>query len=158
MKHLLRSLAVLVLLSAQTAHARGPAGDYICTVEQKAGIGALHLEGSGPPRAFVANKPRTRFAIRISPPTAKERRYRMVERPYSGRDRDRHVWHTPNAVLHSAYLSADGEAFVAVEDQAFLQLSPVSSGSFHFYHAGFEYPGGVDANLSVRWGTCVLQK
>ena len=40
-------------------------GSYLCTVEQRAGIGATHLEGAGPPGAFVDEEPLARFMISI---------------------------------------------------------------------------------------------
>jgi hypothetical protein len=158
MKHYLGSAAFLVLICPHAAYGNALGGDYICTVPQKAGIEAVHVEGAASPRAFVAGDPATRFAIRITAPTTKDRQYRIVESPYSGPDRDRREYQTPNSVLHGAYVSNDGEAFTAVEDQAFLRVGSRTNRAIWFYHAGFEYPGGEDTNLSVRWGTCVLKQ
>jgi hypothetical protein len=83
--------------------------------------------------------------------------FTAIETPYSGADRDPCEWHTANSVLHSAYVSEDGQDFVATEDRAFLRITVLRDGALRFYHSGFDYPGGEDTNLSVRWGTCVLQ-
>ena len=149
------AFAVVVALTCTTGSAwSADARDYVCTVEQKAGIGAVHLEGAGAPEAFIAAETPTRFSMRI---TGEGQHFVAVETPYSGEGRDRYEWHTSNTVLHSAYDSDDGRDFVAVEDRAFLRLTTMPDGSLRFYHSGFEYPGGEDTNLSVRWGTCAAQ-
>ncbi len=146
------AFAVVATLACTTTPAlSAETRDYVCTVEQKAGIGAVHLEDAGAPEAFIETETPTRFSIRI---TGEGQHFVAIETPYSGADRDRYEWHTPNTVLHSAYESDDGRDFVAVEDQAFLRVTTMRDGSLRFYHSGFEYPGGVDTNLSVRWGTC----
>jgi len=147
------TLAVVVALACATSPAwSAETRDYVCTVEQKAGIGAVHLEGAGAPEAFIATETPTRFAMQI---TGEGQHFVAIETPYSGADRDRYEWHTSNTVLHSAYESDDGQDFVAVEDRAFLRITTMTDGSLRFYHSGFEYPGGEDTNLSVRWGVCV---
>ena len=85
-------------------------------------------------------------------------RFRLLEIQYDGPDRDDSVWHTENSVLHGEY-RGDGNLFVAFKDQAFFSFGKAtahknSDGDFEFYHSGFEYPGGEDTKLSVRWGRC----
>jgi hypothetical protein len=63
--------ALIVELIALVATAVGhlelsPAGDYLCTVGQKAGIAGIHLEGAGPPSAFAKVGPATKFKMRIT--------------------------------------------------------------------------------------------
>jgi hypothetical protein len=148
-------LAAVIALTCITGPAlSAETRDYVCTVEQKAGIGAVHLEGAGAPEAFIATETPTRFSMQI---TGEGQRFVAIETPYSGADRDRYEWHTPNTVLHSAYESDDGRDFVAVEDRAFLRITTMRDGSLRFYHSGFEYPGGEDTNLSVRGGICSVQ-
>jgi hypothetical protein len=151
MRPFLAFAAVLALTGITSPALSADVRDYVCTVEQKAGIGAVHLEGAGAPEAFIATETPTRFAMRI---TGEGQHFTAIETPYSGADRDRYEWHTSNTVLHSAYESDDGQDFVAVEDRAFLRVTAMTDGSLRFYHAGFEYPGGEDTNLSVRWGLC----
>lgn len=138
---------------AAVAHAGDRVGgDYVCSVREKAGIATLHLEDAPPPKAFT-DRGTKRFAIRLSKSTAGDKRFSIVEIVYEGPDRDTREYQTPNAVLHSEYVG-DGRDFAAVEDQGFLRLIPIDDTRFEFYHSGFEYPGGVDADLSVRWGAC----
>lgn len=155
---LARAFAVSLVLScsAVTPAFGETLRDYICAVEQKAGIGAAHLEGSGTPQAFVSRETPTRFGMRIT--REEGRGSHAAETSYAGPDRDPYEWQTANSVLHGAYSSDDGENFVATEDQAFLRILTARNGTLRFYHAGFEYPGGEDTNLSVRWGTCVLRR
>ena len=132
-------------------------GTYLCTVVEKAGLASQHREGAGPPKAINYDSPMTRFKIRISPINGQKMRFRMVEIQYDGADRDDAEWQTENSVLHSEY-RGDGNSFVASKDKAFLSLGKTlhknSDGDFEFYHAGFEYPGGEDTKLSMRWGRC----
>ena len=132
-------------------------GTYLCTVAEKAGIGSIHLVGSGPPAAFVREGPPTRFKMRIEPNRNRAKPYRLIEIPYEGSDRDQTTWEDENSVLHSAYLGNSTE-FYAVDGPAFLTLFGTppgnSDGDVGFYHAGFEHPRGEDTKLSVRWGRC----
>lgn len=142
-------VGVLVLVPA--ARAQAPeAGDYLCTVEQRAGISQLHLEDAGPPKAFIDDEPIVKFRIRVSPGPD----FVVSELPYTGPDANRRALHTDNAVLHSAYIG-DGSSFTAQDDSAFLTLSRnPDTGVVRFWHSGFEYPGGEDVNLTVRTGMC----
>lgn len=79
--------------------------------------------------------------------------FTVTELPYTGQGASQSVWQDENAVLHSIYLG-DGYMFTAKEDQAFLRIAEMENGRLWFYHAGFEYPGGEDVALSVRYGTC----
>ncbi len=134
-----------------------PAGIYLCTVLERAGIGSIHIEGSGPPEAFATKAPPTRFKIQIKPNRNRAKPYRAIEVAYDGPDRDQAEWEDANSVLHSVYLG-NGEDFYAVDGPAFLSLYRTypgnPDGDIGFYHSGFESPGGEDTNLSVRWGRC----
>lgn len=134
-----------------------PAGTYLCTVMSRAGIRSIHIEGSGPPKAFAADRDPTRFKMRITPNRNRTRPFRMVEIAYDGPDRDQAEWEDANSVLHSAYLG-NGTDFYAADRPAFMTLYRTrpghSDGDIAFYHSGFEYPGGEDENLAVRWGRC----
>ncbi|MES2001985.1 MAG: hypothetical protein V4444_06720 [Pseudomonadota bacterium] len=81
----------------------------------------------------------------------------MIEIAYEGPDRDRAEWEDKNSVLHSAYFG-NGTDFYAADRPAFMTLYRTrpghSDGDIAFYHSGFEYPGGEDENLAVRWGRC----
>lgn len=153
---LVRSLFAVVGLvmlpltaSAQTVEP----GNYLCTVDQRAGVGGNHLEGSGPPTGYLDKQPRIRFRISI----ARGPGFTVVELPYEGPDASGYVWQDDKAVLHSTYLG-DGYAFTAKDDQAFLRMATMVKGVVWFYHAGFEYAGGEDVALSVRYGTCEWEK
>ncbi len=146
-------IAVLSLLCglAPAVWAEPPEpGDYLCAVEQRAGISKLHLEDSGPPEAFIDPKPVVKFRMRIERGSG----FVVSELPYAGPDANRYEFHTDKAVLHSLYLG-DSSYFTAQEDWAFLTLyrNPQTK-VVHFWHSGFEYPGGEDTNLTVRTGTC----
>lgn len=152
---LLRAIAVCAALGsfASAAYADNiPAGAYLCTTEQKAGIAQENLEGADPPTAFTDIHPR-KFRIVISPP--KKSQYRVQETAYSGPDRDKTRWQTSNSVLHGAYLG-NGWKFTSSDNQAFLRLDIANpeSGWLWFYHAGFERTDAYHLNLSVRIGTC----
>jgi len=160
MRSLLASALVGVLVAsahaAQDPNTHLPHGEYICTVEQKAGIAAEEQEGADPPAAFV-DKRVTRFRIAVTPPQndpGPEVLFRVQEKPYRGPDRDPQTWQTKNAVLHSDY-RGDGRTFTATEGPAFLRLDVVGeAGWLMFYHAGFEHPDPDNIKLSVRSGTC----
>lgn len=149
-------VAASALLCANAYAQRPPpfAGTYLCTVAQKAGIGRIHTESSGEPEAFIAEAG-NRFRIQVA---AERGGHTVREIPYDGPDRDQAEWHTANSVLHSDYYGEDGEdsTISALQDQGFLRFGFIDrrTGSLWFYHAGFEYPGGEDTNLSVRYGTC----
>lgn len=135
-------------------------GQYLCTVAAKASIESLHLEDSGPPVAVAQNQLATRFKIRISEALSDgKNRLRLDEVPYNGADRDPSEWHTSNQVLHSSYLG-NGDSFHATgeDSEAFFTLRPTVhksvDGELAFHHSGFEWAGGEDQLLSVRWGRC----
>ena len=153
-----RLLVALVMSIVLTSPAAGqPAEEtYLCTVEQKAGIGGVHLEGSADPTAFVAEGVGNRFKIVMTRASESGTSLLYVkEIGYSGTDRDRTEWHTVNSVLHSVSIG-DGTDFRSSEDLGILRLTVTDPemGRLWFYHAGFEYPGGEDVNLSVRYGQC----
>lgn len=95
--------------------------------------------------------------MQITPIPKSVKKYRLTEIAYDGSDRDQAEWEDENSVLHGAYLG-DGGVFNADDGPAFLTLAhtrfPNSDGDLEFYHAGFEYAGGEDEHLSVRWGRC----
>ena len=147
---------------AQTASPINPetVGEYLCTVAEKASIESIHLEGSGPPSAVAERNLTTRFRIDISKvQIGGQQRLRLDELPFDGANRDSIEWHTANSVLHSSYLG-DGESFhTAQKDtEGFFVLGPTvhssADGDLSFYHSGFEWAGGEDTRLSVRWGRC----
>lgn len=155
----LATVAAAVTFCVSDALAEHPfVGRYICTVTQKAGIGATHLESAPGPRAFIVNAG-NRFRIGVS---AERDGFVVRELPYDGADRDQAEWHTPNSVLHSDYYGDAGEDdnISALTDQGFLRFdwADRATGALWFYHAGFEYPGGEDANLSVRFGRCERER
>lgn len=158
--HLKYAFAAWALMSfSAEAQTRPPfAGMYLCTVSQKAGIGRTHLENDPGPEAFVSPAG-NRFRIQV----VRERDGHTIrEIRYSGPDRDPAEWHTPNSVLHSDYFGVDGEddTIAALQDQGFLRFGYLNrqDGSLWFYHAGFEYPGGEDTVLSVRYGVCERER
>ena len=134
-------------------------GDYLCTVAEKASIESLHLEGAGPPKAFIDDTLPTRFKIRISLNKSTEHEFRLIELPYYHADRDPTEWHTSNSILHSTYIGNEG-SFLSTEKNAeaffvFEKTVHISDdGAYQFYHAGFEWRGSEDTNLSARWGRC----
>lgn len=153
------AVALAATFGASDAMAEHPfVGQYACTVMQKAGIGGTHLEGATTPRAFIANAGH-RFRIGVF---AERDGFTVRELPYDGADRDQSEWHTPNSVLHSDYYGDAGEDdnISALTDQGFLRFdwADRTTGALWFYHAGFEYPGGEDTNLSVRFGRCERER
>ncbi len=127
-------------------------GTYLCQVTAKAGIGRTHLEGSAPPAAFVGEAG-NRLRIEI---LAHGSGYLIRELPYTGADRDQSEWHTRNSLLHEDYLSGpDEDGYVSAHSaEGLLRFATSGPRQLWFYHAGFEYPGGEDTNLSVRYGAC----
>lgn len=95
------------------------AGVYLCTVDQRAGIGGVHLESGDLPSTFLDATPSGIFRIEIRRGPG----FTIVELRYEGPNASHHAWHTPNAVLHSIY-RGDGRNFGAAEDQAFLRIGP----------------------------------
>lgn len=157
LKHALLACAI-AMASMEAAYPQtAAAGVYLCTVVEKAGIAGRHSELAGPPFAQLNKGAPTRFKIQISRMPKSAKRYRLTEIPYVGSDRDQAEWEDENSVLHGLYLG-DGSAFNAENGPAFLTLAqthfPNSDGDLEFYHAGFEYAGGEDQHLSVRWGRC----
>ena len=153
-------------LSDDQANSSFPHGDYICTVEQKAGIAAEEQEGADPPAAFI-DKHVTRFHISVTAPPASSaesaatearEKFTLEEKSYDGPDRDPQSWQTVNAVLHSLY-SGDGHIFYATGEPAFLRLDLIGeAGWLLFYHSGFEHHDRDNVKLSVRSGTCAPSK
>ena len=146
-------------LSDVASTSENTVGDYLCTVAEKASIESIHLEGADPPKATKNFRVPARFKMRITQEKDKKWEFRLVELPYEGADRDPTEWHTRNSVLHSPYVG-NGERFSATEKDTegfFIFGRTVHTnddGAYSFYHTGFEWPGGVDTNLSVRWGRC----
>ena len=134
-------------------------GDYICTMTENAGVASNHTEGSGPPKAFSDSSTSWKFKLRVSREREDKSKYRMIELPYSGLDREPRDWHTDNSVLHSPYIG-DGIEFSALQDQAFVRFHKTvhknETGDMSFYHSGFAWAGGEDSFLLTRWGRCKL--
>lgn len=129
-------------------------GSYVCSVEQKASIASTHLEGAGPPLASTDTQA-YRFRIVVA---ADAGRLRIVEAPYTGADASPYQWEDENSTLHAAYLG-DGRAFAEEEGPGFLNFGRNRWGpGLQFYHAGYEYGGGEDQSLSVRWGSCLREQ
>lgn len=156
-------LTIAIALSfAGSANAQGKIeGDYICTVTEKASIASIHLEDAGPPKAIVDDQLPTRFKLRIARSGQFGDKFRLIEVPYNGDDRDLTDWHTTNSVLHGPYVG-NGKSFLGTGDNAnaFFVLGPTihsnDDGVLAFYHSGFEWAGGEDTKLSIRWGRCKL--
>lgn len=148
--------AALLSLAGVASADDVPVGSYMCSTEQKAGVAQELLEGAEPPKAFTSTQVnRFRIVISAAGKNAGGAKYRIVEAPYSGRERDKSHWQTASSVLHGAYLG-DGWKFTGTADQAFLRLDIANpeSGWLWFYHAGFEHADDYHMNLSVRVGTC----
>ncbi|MCA8906280.1 MAG: hypothetical protein H6847_13010 [Hyphomonas sp.] len=145
--------ALVICCLCPLAATAGPVtpGDYLCEVKQKAGIRSYHLENSGPPEAYVDSEVPTRFLIRVAE-AGGSGGLSVSELPYDGDLRDQHLWQTDSTVLHGTY-HGDGFDFRSDEDALFT-ISSRPDGVAPFYHMGFEYLGGEDTFLSVRWGTC----
>lgn len=146
------ALVAVVVVPGAWAQAIDP-GTYSCTVEKRTGVSMTHLEGSSPPDVFVDTLGKVKFRLKVERGPG----YVVTELPYDGPDASRMTWQTENAILHSPYLG-DGWQFTAQEDQAFLRMhESVESNAVWFWHSGFEYAGGEDAHLSLRWGRCFLE-
>ena len=135
-------------------------GRYLCTVAEKASIESSHLDEAGSPAAVSQRNVATRFKIEISErDDGQSDKLSLVELPYDGPDRDPTEWQTRNSVLHSSYVErGSGFQSTDVEAEGFFVLGPTvhsnADGDFAFYHSGFEWAGGEDTYLSIRWGRC----
>ena len=147
--------ATLSMCAASVASARSiGAGTYVCTVEQRASIGSIHLEGAGPPQTDASAE---HYRFRIQVEALRAGRLRIVELPYEGPERSQFQWEDDNSTLHSAYLG-DGRAFTAEKGHGFLDFDDDrGADDLQFHHAGYEYAGGEDEKLSVRWGRCRVE-
>lgn len=145
-------LAAATLMLASTAAAQSVAvGTYLCTVEQTASIGSTHVEDARPPSASTNNE---LYRFRLSVSDAPDGRLRVVEVPYDATDSSRYLWEDDNSTLHSAY-RGDGRAFNAEGAPGFLNFGRDRWGdALQFYHSGFQYAGGEDESVAVRWGRC----
>jgi hypothetical protein len=143
------------LALANTAAAQSvQAGRYLCSVEQLAGIGSTHLEGAGPPDAFTSAE-LYRFRILVTPEA--DGRLRVVEAPNNGPQQSTRQWEDDNSTLHTAYFG-DGRAFRAEEGTGFLNFGHHRWGEgLQFFHSGFQYAGGEDESVAVRWGRCARE-
>lgn len=129
------------------------AGSYLCTVEKRTGVSMTHLEGAPPPDVFVDTSPKMKFRMMVERGPG----YVATELPYDGPDASQLTWQTENAILHGPYYG-DGWQFTAKDDQAFLRMhDSIEPNIVWFWHSGFEYAGGEDPNLTVRWGRCILE-
>lgn len=151
MRAILTGLCALVF-SAPPAFAESvQAGLYLCTVEQTAQIGSSHVEGAGPPTVSVNATP---YQFRLRASTEADGRLRIVEAPFDGESRSRFQWEDENSTLHAPYVG-DGFLFGASGAPGFLRFSGDRWGNaLQFYHSGFQYGGGEDESLAVRWGRC----
>ena len=136
------------------------AGQYVCTVAEKASIQSLHLEGANSPVAVAQNNLAYKFLIAIS--ETEQAEMQLIELPYNGPGADPTEWQTQNSILHIPYLG-DGQTFKSTDsdDLGSFVLGPTvhtsPSGDLAFYHSGFEWAGGEDTHLSIRWGRCRKQ-
>ena len=152
-------IGVGALAWASPGHAQqSNVGVYLCETEQRAAIASVHRENSEPPKARLDDNIPTTFKMQITETGKGITKYQLVELPYDGNGRDRADWGDEYSVLHSIYVG-DGNVFHAKDGPAFLAFGrepPSRSGAadLEFYHAGFEYPGGEDTQLAVRWGRC----
>ena len=143
--------AATVMLPTGVASAQSVRpGAYLCSVEQLAGVGSVHLEGASTPDAFTSDE-RYRFRLIV---TQEDGRLRIEEAPYDGPDGSPSQWEDDNSTLHSIYVG-DGRAFRAEEGSGFLNFGAARSGVLQFYQSGFQYAGGEDESVAVRWGRCV---
>jgi hypothetical protein len=141
--------SLIVMAALAGANVLSPGG-YLCTAQQTASIGSTHLDGARAPHSSDSSDA-YRFRILVS---AEGDRLRVVEAPYDGPDRSRYEWEDANSTLHTAYVG-DGREFTAVGAPGFLTVGPNRWGEgIQFYHAGFQYAGGEDESLGIRWGTC----
>ncbi len=157
MSHTLLMGAAAMAMFAGGSAQNALVGVYVCTSTARAAIVSQHLEGAGPPSAWVDDGQPTKFKMQVTQPRRGAKHHRVVEISYDGPDRDRAEWQDENSVLHSAYVG-DGRVFNAVKGPAFLTVGMSDhggdGGSLQFYHAGFEVAGGEDTQLAVRWGRC----
>jgi len=133
-------------------------GDYLCTVSEKASISSTHLENAGPPTAVIDKHLPTRFRMRISPVKHPKGKFQLTEINYKGTDFDQMSWHTIKSIFHGPYFG-DGSRFVANDEtDGVFSISQTrhanKDGDLSFYHSGFEWAGGDDTRLSIRWGRC----
>lgn len=79
---MMRLLILALLFAAPTAHAEAllQAGHYLCTAEERAGVGTNHTEGAPPPSAFSEH---VQYHFRIAV-TRSGADYHVVEVPYDG--------------------------------------------------------------------------
>ena len=149
-------MLTLVACTQAASTAADTANIYICTVAEKAGIASNHLENGPPPSAFLGTELATRFKIKI---VSENDNSLLMEIPYDGPDYDVVDYGSPSSVLHDTY-RGDGREFKSEDDQSFFSLFETihsnEDGDLAFYHAGWEYPGGEDTTLAVRWGRCKL--
>ncbi len=155
----MRVVVVAVLLSGALASGAAAqavsAGSYLCSVEQQAHIGSTHLERAGPPETFSSDEV---YRFRLVVTGADGARLRIQETPYDGPQRSTAVWEDDNSALHGAYVG-DGRAFTAERGPGFLNFGRDRWGAnLQFYHAGFQYAGGEDESVAVRWGRCAREQ
>lgn len=153
----MRFAAITVAFSLFVAEASAQlvgSGSYICSVEQLASISSTHLEDADPPVASV-DTDRYRFRITISTERDTDRLI-VEEAPYTGPDRSLVQWEDDNSTLHAPY-AGDGYRFDAIGDMpGFLRFTrdPRWGDDLQFYQSSFQYAGGEDIHLNVRWGRC----
>lgn len=151
-------LTCLVLAGGPANAQEALVGEFLCTVAEEAGIASIHLEDAGPPEAYVdeENLP-MRFLIRIEQRDGPVDDFALIELDYDGPDRDMRDYGTPFSVIHETYRGSDGE-FRGPQSPSYFSLYETAhaneDGSFAFYQSGFQYPGGEDTELVVRWGRC----
>jgi hypothetical protein len=153
MRRLLIAVAAVAFATEATAESVQP-GFYICSVEQLASINSAHLEDADPPRAGAGAG---RYRFRISVRAERDGEGLIVEEaPYNGPDRSLSVWEDDNSTLHAPYVGSDYRFDALGETPGFLRFTRDLrwGDDLQFYHAGFEFAGGEDMHLSVRWGRC----
>lgn len=148
-------MAAIGAFTGSLASAQGvDPGVYLCDVLEHATIASSHLEDSGPPEASVVDAP-YRFRILVS---GEAGALRIIEIPYDGPVASRLLWEDENSTLHTAY-QGDGRAFLAERGTGFLNFRRDRWGAeLQFHHAGYQYAGGEDEHLSVRWGRCSVDR
>lgn len=151
MRAILAAVALWTLTGGVATAQRVGVGAYLCSVHQMTAIGSTHLEGAGPPVVFSDSE---LYHFRILVTADPDGRLRVVETPYDGPSRSMYQWEDANSTLHSPYVG-DGREFRAEDAPGFLTFGPHRWGDdLQFYHSGFQYGGGEDESLAVRWGRC----
>ena len=93
------------------------------------------------------------FRMKITAPQGKSNKYKIIELPYDGPDKDLQDGYI---FLLNDYVG-DGSIFHALRGPGFLTFKG-GEGHYQFYQAGLESPGGEDTQLAARWGRCTKEQ